>query len=66
MNSEFRVGQLFFGTYPPQAAAWCNNNDLMIVENESSPITVTYKFLFGLIQIKRVKMVRCFEIKRAE
>jgi hypothetical protein len=30
MNQEFFIGQIFDGIYPPDAAAWCNNNNAYI------------------------------------
>lgn len=34
MKEEFKVGQVFDGMYPPEAADWCNANKAMIVEIE--------------------------------
>ena len=43
----FSIGQIFEGTYPPEAAVWCNDNDahiamrdeggFIIVENPPPP-----------------------------
>ena len=30
---EFRIGQIFTGTYPPEAAAWCNSNNAYMEAN---------------------------------
>ena len=30
MNVEFYIGQVFEGTYPPEAAIWCNENNAFI------------------------------------
>lgn len=32
METEFYIGQIFEGKYPPEAAAWCNSNDAHIEE----------------------------------
>lgn len=30
MNEEFYIGQVFTGSYPPEAAIWCNANNAYI------------------------------------
>ena len=30
MNAEFHIGQTFNGSYPPEAAIWCNKNGAYI------------------------------------
>ena len=30
--NEFKIGQIFNDTYPPEAATWCNNNRAYITE----------------------------------
>ena len=30
MNQEYYIGQIFEGTYPPEAAVWCNANQAYI------------------------------------
>lgn len=32
--SNYAINQVFFGTYPPEAAAWCNRNRAYIAEIE--------------------------------
>lgn len=32
---EFKIGDKFTGTYPPEAAIWCNSNNAMIVKLDS-------------------------------
>ena len=32
--NEFKIGQIFEATYPPEAAVWCNNNRAYIEEIE--------------------------------
>lgn len=32
---EFYIGQIFEGTYPPEASNWCNANNATIVELDS-------------------------------
>lgn len=32
---EFKIGDKFTGTYPPEAAIWCNANNAMIVKLDS-------------------------------
>ena len=33
--NEFKIGQIFEGTYPPKAARWCNTNHAFIEEIDS-------------------------------
>ncbi len=40
-NNEFYIGQIFETTYPPEAAAWCNDNNATIIELEDN----TYKII---------------------
>lgn len=35
--NEFKIGQIFEATYPPEAAVWCNSNNAYIEEIE--PVT---------------------------
>ena len=41
MEEDFYIGQIFEGLYPPEAAIWCNQNNLLIAEIE--PIVVDEK-----------------------
>jgi hypothetical protein len=36
---NFHVGQIFEGTYPPEAAGWCNSNNAHI-ESINSKFTI--------------------------
>lgn len=35
-NQTFEAGQIFVGSYPPEAAMWCNSNNAYIEEIEKS------------------------------
>lgn len=32
MNEDFYIGQIFNGSYPPEAAYWCNTHNAVLVE----------------------------------
>ena len=36
---EFYIGQKFYAPYPPEAAVWCNANNVMIVEKHEEQET---------------------------
>ena len=37
---KFKIGQTFKGTYPPEAAVWCNTNNAHIEKQEGQYIIV--------------------------
>lgn len=41
---DFYIGQIFEGTYPPEAAEWCNNNNAKLTEIDSVVRTVTEEY----------------------
>jgi hypothetical protein len=54
MNDEFYIGQIFYNSYPPEAAIWCNANNAYIE-----------KFAENRYQIRAVPEPTPEEIKQA-
>ena len=40
--NEYKIGQVFTGMYPPEAAEWCNNNDAYV--KELAPLGTSRRF----------------------
>lgn len=59
---NFEIGQIFEGEYPPEAAAWCNENNAYIEELESITKDVTEKNALGK-EVTQTKTLRRFQIK---
>lgn len=60
-KTDFMIGQVFQGEYPPEAALWCNENNAYIEERDGNYIIVAIPEL-TLDEIKKNKLT---EIQRA-
>ena len=58
---DFQINQIFEGTYPPEAAVWCNENNAYVKELASVTKDVTEKNEIGE-EVTQTKTLRRFQI----
>ena len=61
---EFNIGQTFTGTYPPEAAAWCNQNNAYIEELE--PQSGTHRFQIHAVPEKNLEELKVDKVSQID
>lgn len=54
---EYEIGQIFDGTYPPEAAQWCNDGQLYHIEEIESQGTTTDPITGETVPLRRFQIV---------